>query len=277
MGVQIFELRKSLKLNQNDFGKLFSPPATKGIISKWEHNITTPSPERLATISELSGKDVETLLYGSLRGAVINVIDDADSYMSDVLNSKTVEEFVFSRASTDLERTNYLRHVYDFIMFSDNDYFGTKRPSFWQRRRENKDYQETPSDKEEEHKYYQDEYTASRRYFLNTVLPLLKATNVKPYQHTIIMTLLANTAEDHFNDITRHDNGVISILSQGIEQIEYRLSGLTTTGTKNGVVNLPNEINPNLINCAENLLSLTSDKINELQEKYVPNYYHRFE
>lgn len=274
LGSQILELRKELKMNQNDFGKLFSPPATKGIVSKWEHGITVPSPERLFIISELSGKDVETLLYGSLRGAVISVIDNADSYMSDVLNSKTKEEFVYSNGSTDLEKTNFLRHVYDFIIFSENDYFGTKQPSVWKRHRENEKYQDTPSDELEIKKYNQDEYIASRRYFLKNVLPLLKATGVKPYQHSIIMTLLANSAEDHFNNITRTDSGVISALSQGIEEIEGRLSDLTTAGTASGTVNLPNEINPELIRRATDLLAATSDAIDKLQEEYVPNYYH---
>ena len=66
----IKRLRKELKMTQSEFGKLFTPPATKGIVSKWENGKSVPSNERLERLSEITGLSVENLIFGSLKGSL---------------------------------------------------------------------------------------------------------------------------------------------------------------------------------------------------------------
>lgn len=64
IGNKIKLIRKELGLNMEDFGKLFTPTASKGVISNWENNYNLPNNERLKRIAELGGIPVNELLKG---------------------------------------------------------------------------------------------------------------------------------------------------------------------------------------------------------------------
>lgn len=64
MAEAIKSYRLSQGLTQEKFGKKFNPPATKGIISRWEKGTSIPNPERLKEISEMTGKSTYYLITG---------------------------------------------------------------------------------------------------------------------------------------------------------------------------------------------------------------------
>ena len=82
VGEKIKELRENKGLNRIEFGRLFDPIATGGMVGKWERNINAPSPvykDQLLkmtnkTYSEFFGSEYIGKKYGELT-----VIDDLGS------------------------------------------------------------------------------------------------------------------------------------------------------------------------------------------------------
>lgn len=66
IGDKIREIRKQQpgNLSMEEFGKLFNPPASKGVVSNWENNYNYPNNARLNKIARLGNISVEELLYG---------------------------------------------------------------------------------------------------------------------------------------------------------------------------------------------------------------------
>lgn len=62
VGRRIREERLKLGLTSDEFGKLFTPPASKGTISKWENGSYLPNNERLKQIANLGNITVDELL-----------------------------------------------------------------------------------------------------------------------------------------------------------------------------------------------------------------------
>lgn len=79
MGQRIRSIRKSKGLSMEEFGKLFDPPASKGVVSNWENNYNKPNNERVKKISEIGNISVEELQYGDERSyinpLIINIAD----------------------------------------------------------------------------------------------------------------------------------------------------------------------------------------------------------
>ena len=65
IGERIKVIRNRLGENQTQFGERFSPPVSKGGISRWENGDTKPTAERLKKIAEFGGVSVEYLINGS--------------------------------------------------------------------------------------------------------------------------------------------------------------------------------------------------------------------
>lgn len=63
IGERIRLIRLSKGMTLEEFGKLFN--TSKGVISRWENDKGLPRPERLAKLSEISGKSIEYILYGN--------------------------------------------------------------------------------------------------------------------------------------------------------------------------------------------------------------------
>lgn len=49
--IKAFRLRKGL--TQSEFGKLFKPPASDIVVSRWERGVNQPSPLRIIRLLEL--------------------------------------------------------------------------------------------------------------------------------------------------------------------------------------------------------------------------------
>lgn len=59
---KIRKIRLSRGETMEEFGKLFDPPASKGVVSNWENGYNLPNQERLKRIAELGNVTVEELL-----------------------------------------------------------------------------------------------------------------------------------------------------------------------------------------------------------------------
>lgn len=65
IGERIKAIRNRLGENQTQFGERFSPPVSKGGVSRWENGDTKPTAERLKKIADLGGVSVEYLVNGN--------------------------------------------------------------------------------------------------------------------------------------------------------------------------------------------------------------------
>lgn len=61
-GNVVRSIRQSKKLSMEDFGKLFNPPASKGVVSNWENGYNYPNNKRLNRIAELGNISTDDLI-----------------------------------------------------------------------------------------------------------------------------------------------------------------------------------------------------------------------
>lgn len=62
VGDKIKSIRMNLGKTLEEFGKLFDPPASKGVVSNWENGYNLPNNNRLLKIAKLGNVTVEELL-----------------------------------------------------------------------------------------------------------------------------------------------------------------------------------------------------------------------
>lgn len=65
VGKRIFNIRNSLNLTLEQFGKLDNLKASKSIVLRWENGTSLPNRSRLETIAKLGNMTVNELLYGN--------------------------------------------------------------------------------------------------------------------------------------------------------------------------------------------------------------------
>lgn len=65
VGKRIFNIRNSLNLTLEQFGKLDNLKASKSIVLRWENGTSLPNHSRLETIAKLGNMTVNELLYGN--------------------------------------------------------------------------------------------------------------------------------------------------------------------------------------------------------------------
>ena len=73
---RIKEIRKSLNMSMEEFGKLFDPVASKGVVSNWENNYNYPNKKRLEKIASLGNMTMDELLYGYNPGQLSDKLKD---------------------------------------------------------------------------------------------------------------------------------------------------------------------------------------------------------
>lgn len=103
IGNRIRTIRKSLGLSMQEFGKLFNPPASKGVVSNWENNYNKPNNERLKTIANLGGVSVDELLYGDERSYINPMIIEiaAKQYNVDISDDQEMINHIYNRLHSD--------------------------------------------------------------------------------------------------------------------------------------------------------------------------------
>ena len=67
VGKRIFNIRNSLNLTLEQFGKLSNLNASKSIVLRWENGSSLPNRARLETIAKLGNITVNELLYGDMK------------------------------------------------------------------------------------------------------------------------------------------------------------------------------------------------------------------
>lgn len=83
IGSKIRDIRKKKKMSMENFGKLFDPPASKGVVSNWENDYNYPNSERLIRIAELGDITVDELLYGSLDDYAQRLLDELEEELQE--------------------------------------------------------------------------------------------------------------------------------------------------------------------------------------------------
>lgn len=64
LGSNIKELRQKKKMSMEEFGKLFSPAASKSIVSRWESGKSVPSNERMEQLATIAGSSINFFSTG---------------------------------------------------------------------------------------------------------------------------------------------------------------------------------------------------------------------
>lgn len=65
VGKRIFNIRNSLNLTLEQFGKLDNLKASKSIVLRWENGTSLPNRSRLEIIAKIGNMTVNELLYGN--------------------------------------------------------------------------------------------------------------------------------------------------------------------------------------------------------------------
>lgn len=65
IGQRIKSIRLNLGVNMEDFGKMFDPKASKGVVSNWENSYNKPNNKRIKEIAKMGNVSVDYLLHGS--------------------------------------------------------------------------------------------------------------------------------------------------------------------------------------------------------------------
>lgn len=119
VGKRIRKIRKDKGLTMEEFGKLFDPIASKGVVSNWENNYNLPNNERLKRIAELGEITLNELLYGRIdeiefdRESVNNTLDiiyrlsdlaqETTENVSRIINSEFADEKTMLNSFKSLE------------------------------------------------------------------------------------------------------------------------------------------------------------------------------
>lgn len=130
--IKIIRLKKGMTLEE--FGKLFD--TSKGIISRWENGISTPTPERLKKIAELGGvsvayitgisdypideKQIEKLVYSTINDLLSS---DCEILLKKAIQYFTNKEFDFAKITSDFYSSNIYNHIIKSDVNLINTYF----------------------------------------------------------------------------------------------------------------------------------------------------------
>ncbi|WP_265460080.1 helix-turn-helix domain-containing protein [Enterococcus sp. HY326] len=114
IGTRIKSIRISQGLTMEDFGKKFTPKATKGTVSNWENGNYLPNNERLKRIAEIGNVSMVYLLEGKYMLKDIHMMPKEEQ-----------EKLAQSRGSafgTDSENEYFLQMAKKFCDSVDDDH-----------------------------------------------------------------------------------------------------------------------------------------------------------
>ncbi|XJS10476.1 helix-turn-helix domain-containing protein [Aerococcaceae bacterium WGS1372] len=109
VGARIKHIRDTKSLSMEEFGKLFDPPASKGVVSNWENGYNLPNQERLKRIAELGNITVEELLHGTPVERMVNsTLEKAQNF---TLTEKYMYAIEMLKEFTSMNK--YLNNIYE--------------------------------------------------------------------------------------------------------------------------------------------------------------------
>lgn len=124
IGERINLVRKNLGLTMEEFGELFSPPANKSNVSRWEKDKALPNNERLKEIAKIGNISVEELIYGDERyyinPLIVNIA--ANQYNLAIEDDQDMINHIFNRLdsysydSTEEELYSENKEIFDNIL-----------------------------------------------------------------------------------------------------------------------------------------------------------------
>ena len=123
---RIRKIRQNLGLTMEDFGKKFTPVASKGVVSNWENGYNFPNNERIKRIAELGNVTVDYLLEGKVTFKEIYLMptDEREKYLNQTSNSIKYEvlQYMSKKYTTldDFETIEEAMLLYEVFYFIDN-------------------------------------------------------------------------------------------------------------------------------------------------------------
>lgn len=216
IGLRIKKIRKSQNKTLEEFGKLFSPPASKSIVSRWESGKSIPSVERLQKLSQIAKCSIDDILYGTLKENILMLVNAILSY------SKYEEDSLENKLVNVGNSTLRISEVDFFIGLFNNDVF--ERPPEHLRGRlddnQRKEYQEWKKGTLDKNGFSK----KGIEYIVNVSEDMAKAKNIKAYEHGELLNIILSEEKKHFEDI-RYTNeslrdSVLSALDEVLDNID---------------------------------------------------------
>ena len=273
----IKRLRKELKMTQSEFGKLFTPPATKGIVSKWENGKSVPSNERLERLSEITGLSVENLIFGSLKGSLAALLRRLFDFWEvlakeDSNENWDVDEYLKQHG---IEGKQSITNALELVTTIQNDTYVEKPARLVEidnliRESNKSDFYLSKEDAKLEEEYILSNFRAGLKYCGQDTLKKAKEFGVEPNQQDILLSMLLDSSKQHIVDVRVDNNDIISYSLRGIdslmEYIQAHLSGFEYHG--HDIKGLPKNVSRDLIMDLDDILNKAKTEISGLSKKY---------
>lgn len=273
----IKRLRKELKMTQSEFGKLFTPPATKGIVSKWENGKSVPSNERLERLSEITGLSVENLIFGSLKGSLAALLRRLFDFWEvlakeDSNENWDVDEYLKQHG---IEGKQSITNALELVTTIQNDTYVEKPARLVEidnliRESNKSDFYLSKEDAKLEEDYILSNFRAGLKYCGQDTLKKAKEFGVEPNQQDILLSMLLDSSKQHIVDVRVDNNDIISYSLRGIdslmEYIQAHLSGFEYHG--HDIKGLPKNVSRDLIMDLDDILNKAKTEISGLSKKY---------
>ncbi|MDM8259576.1 helix-turn-helix domain-containing protein [Limosilactobacillus vaginalis] len=273
----IKRLRKELKMTQSEFGKLFTPPATKGIVSKWENGKSVPSNERLERLSEITGLSVENLIFGSLKGSLAALLRRLFDFWEvlakeDSNENWDVDEYLKQHG---IEGKQSITNALELVTTIQNDTYVEKPARLVEidnliRESNKSDFYLSKEDAKLEEDYILSNFRAGLKYCGQDTLKKAKEFGVEPNQQDILLSMLLDSSKQHIVDVRVDNSDIISYSLRGIdslmEYIQAHLSGFEYHG--HDIKGLPKNVSRDLIMDLDDILNKAKTEISGLSKKY---------
>lgn len=220
VGLRIKKIRKKEGKTLEEFGELFSPPASKSIVSRWENGKSIPNVKRLQRLSEIANCSVDEILYGTLEENILmlmyrclNYINVDYKYLTDILK---VEGYSASE----------IYYMKNFILFFKEDGFDIPptedlRPhedGFTERYREWK--KGTLNSKGFSKKGIE--------YILKASESRAKGLGVRTNDHVHLMEIIAEESQRHFDGQIYTNVGLKNTVLAELDKLEYKIDDFVT-------------------------------------------------
>lgn len=258
LGKTIKNIRLKLGKSQEEFGKLFDPPAPKSAVSRWEHG-GSPNKKRLAQIAKLGHIPLDELINGTLLEAVSNLGSSLYTEYFNYLKYMDVEgndvrTYIVEAAQRNTESRLIYKSVAEFFSYVEL---------------------ERPNDLKKLFEYYAGEvYTEAR-------IQEIKSTDT-----LLLLNLFVDVAKRRVFEFERNNTGLINStieelddLSQNVSEFVYgyRRDTLFTDAIQkhDERVELPNKIDKELFNSILKVLEDAKTKILKLGKDHhveIKNY-----
>ena len=110
VGSRIFDIRQSMNLTLEEFGKIFN--AGKSNVQKWEIGSSLPTRERLDKIAKIGNTTINQLLYGSVNEFLENNIEEIFKFADEpLILSSGNQSYLFKKNCIDYILSSLKEHL----------------------------------------------------------------------------------------------------------------------------------------------------------------------